>query len=98
PFAGSFTTAGFIILDHPLRSDRRSDRRFGLVLDVPWKLDRETTSFVELAVHRDGAFVLGDDSIHHRQPEAQSFADFFRGEERFEDPPARVWFHAHAII
>ena len=65
---------------------------------MPWKLDREATSLAELTVHRDGAFVLGDDSVHHRQPEPQSFADFFRGEEGFEDPPAGIRFHAHAII
>src|SRR5581483_2546208 len=62
------------------------------------QIDLECAALPQLALHRDEASALLNDSVNDGEAESGAFAEFFRGEERLEDSLLCVGVHSHSGI
>jgi hypothetical protein len=66
--------------------------------DVPGKIETKSRPYSLLAVNVDESIILLNDTMHHGEAEARSFADPFMGEKRFENFIDKFFFHTASIV
>src|SRR5512139_569933 len=62
------------------------------------QVNAEGCAFTGFAFDKNGAVMLFNGSITHRQPEARTFADLLRSKERLEDPSQGFFLYSQASV